>query len=451
MGEKKRKISIRKILQMLLTLVVTSCCIVAIISASKIESEKVLKSVAIHYNNCKKYHSVEEQEILDLAITNRNIDITRTPASRLDIHGMEKTIMNNPWIANAQMFIDNERILHMYVTQRIPVVRVFQQNGASYYMDTTMSIIPLSANYIYYSTVVTNVPEIKTDSISWAVRKDIISLVRTIHSDSFWSAQISHVIVDSPGMYELVPVLGDHKILFGNALNAREKFDNLFAFYKNVLNRIGWDKYQLLDVRFAGQVVASPSLPYSGPVDKAVNTINWVNSIIETEAKSDSAHVDKKPVLVAQAKKDAIKPIAKAPVKQPAQVPPAKKLPVTNAGKQIDKKPAQVTQVKKDAAKPPVKVVAKQPAQVTPANKTPVAAPAKPIDKKSAPASTDKKNAQTKPPVKSPVKPPPKQAAASKPVTGAATKPNVKKPPPKNVKATPKKTVNKNDKNANRH
>jgi rRNA-processing protein FCF1 len=76
----KRKISIRKILQTLLTLSVTSCCVVAIVSASDIEDEKVLKSVAIHYNNCKKYHSVEEQEIMDLAITNRNIDILHTPS-----------------------------------------------------------------------------------------------------------------------------------------------------------------------------------------------------------------------------------------------------------------------------------------------------------------------------------------------------------------------------------
>lgn len=446
MTEKKRKISIRKVLQMLLTLVVTSCCITAIISASKIESEKVLKSVAIHYNNCKKYHSVEEREILDLAITNRNIDIQHTPASRLDIHAMEKTIMANPWIANAQVFIDNERILHMYVTQRIPVVRVFQQNGSSYYMDTTMSIIPLSSNYIYYSTVVANVPPVTTDSVSWALRRDIISLVRTIQADSFWSAQISHVIVDSPGMYELVPVLGDHKILFGDAMNAREKFNNLFAFYKNVLNRIGWDKYQVLDVRFDGQVIASPSLPYSGPVDKAVNTINWVNSIIETESKSDSVKGDKKPVQVPQVKADAAKLPVKVVVKQSVPVKPSV---VTSTAKQTEKNPAKVKQIKNDAAKPPVKVVAKQSGQAAPTNKTQVAAPARSVEKPIQ-AHVDKKPTQATSVVKSPVKPPPKQVAPNKPAAGAAVKTNVKKIPSKNVKATPKKTVTK-DQNANKH
>ncbi len=396
----KRKISIRKILQTLLTLSVTSCCVVAIVSASNIEDEKVLKSVAIHYNNCKKYHSVEEQEIMDLAITNRKIDILHTPASRLDIHAMEKTIKSNPWIANAQVFIDNERILHMYVTQRIPVVRVFQQNGVSYYMDTTMSIIPLSSNYIYYSTVVTNVPELKNDSMGWALRKDLISMVRTIHADSFWSAQISHIIVDSAGMYELTPILGDHRILFGDANGVKEKLGNLFAFYKNVLNRIGWDKYQVLDVRFNGQVVASPSLPYSGPVDKAATNMNWVNSIVETEAKNDAKDSLKtKDIKVAQVTQN------------------KKSAPVTQPVKATEKKPATTEQNKKSLVKPPAKA-----------------------DVKKGATAVDKKKALVKQAGKPPVKPPPKQAQPDKQVTAAATK-KTQKAPGKEVKVVPKKTT----------
>jgi hypothetical protein len=89
-------------------------------------------------------------------------------------------------------------------------------------------------------------------------------------------------------MYEIVPVLGDQRIIIGNVADLKQKLNNLFVFYKNVLNRIGWDRYQVLDARFNGQVVASPSLPYTGPVDKAVTNMNWINSIVETEAKNDS-------------------------------------------------------------------------------------------------------------------------------------------------------------------
>ena len=233
-----------------------------------------------------------------MTVRNRNIDIMNTPLSQIDLRSMEEIIRADPWVASAQVFIDNERVLHMYVTQRIPVVRVFQENSASYYLDTTLSILPLTRNYQYYTTVVTNVPELKNDSIGWGTRQQIVMLARALQADTFWNAQISHVSLDSAGMFELMPVLGSQTILFGDTADIKGKLANLFVFYKDVLNRIGWDKYEKLDVRFNGEVIASPSLPYQGPVDKAVASMNWITSIIETQARSD----EKDSVLAAQAK-----------------------------------------------------------------------------------------------------------------------------------------------------
>ena len=277
----KRKISVRKIMQVFITLVVTTACVIAIVSATRIDDNNTLKNVAVHIKNDKKYHFIEQKEIMDLAINSRNIDIVHTPLSKLDIHQMEQVILADPWVADAQVYVDNARVLHMFVTQRVPVVRVFQKDSGSCYIDTTLSTMPLSDNYIYYTTVVTNVPVLKNDSVSRVLKMQIVSLVRKIQADSFWSAQISQVIVDSVGMFELVPVLGDQRIIFGDVTRMADKFNNLFSFYKNVLNHIGWDKYEVLDLRYNGQVVASPSLPYKGPVDKAVVNMNWINSIME--------------------------------------------------------------------------------------------------------------------------------------------------------------------------
>ncbi|MES2702934.1 MAG: hypothetical protein V4649_09860 [Bacteroidota bacterium] len=284
----KRKISIRKILQVFLTIVVTTGCVVAMVSASRIEEAHTVKSVAVHIKNAKKYHFIDQKEVMDLVINNRNVDIAHTTLAKLDIHSMEQVLKADPWVADAQVYVDNERILHMYVTQRVPVARLFTQDGNSCYIDKTLSLMPLSASYTYYTTVVTNVPALNNDSASWAMRAQIVSLAQAIRADSFWSAQVSQVAIDSVGKFELLPVLGDHRILFGDTSRMHDKFSSLFTFYTNVLNRIGWDKYEILDLRFKGQVVASPSLPYKGPVDKAVVTMNWISSIEETEARKDT-------------------------------------------------------------------------------------------------------------------------------------------------------------------
>jgi cell division protein FtsQ len=352
----KRKISIRKILQVFVTAVVTTCCITAMVSASRIEDNKKLKSIVVHIKNDKKYHFIEQQEILDLVVSHQQLKLEEAPIAKLDVRGMEQIIMADPWVANAQVFVDNEGVLQMYVTQRIPIARVFDKSNRTYYLDTTLSIMPISNNYIYYAITVTNVPDLNNDAASWALRKDIVTLVRTLQADPFWSVQISQVIVDSAGMYELVPVLGDHRIIFGDLTGMRNKLNNLFSFYKNVLNRIGWDKYETLDLRFRGQVVALPSLPYKGPVDKAVVNMNWINSIVETEAKNDAGIKTKDSLKVvdglinkkATAKTAPIAPPVKAlTVKAIAlKAMPVKKVIVVKKG---IKKDLKIKDVKKDA------------------------------------------------------------------------------------------------------
>lgn len=291
MTEKKRKISVRKILQTLLTIVAAAGCIVAMVSASDMEAEKPLKKLPeISIKNDRRYHSAEQKKIMELAIYDRGVDILNTPVSRLDVRGIEDAIMSDPWVANAEVYIDIDRVMHINVTRRVPVARIFRADGESYYIDSTLHTMPLSPDYTYYATVVTNAPIIKDDSVGHALKGQLVALCRRINTDSFWSAQVSQVAIDSSMGFELMPVVGNQKVVFGDTSRMDEKFANLFTFYKNVLNRIGWDKYETLDLRYHGQVVASPMIPYSGPRDAAINKMNWITSIEVTEAQK--AHED---------------------------------------------------------------------------------------------------------------------------------------------------------------
>lgn len=289
----KRKISIRKVLQVVFTLVLTTGCIIAISSASRVENDKKLNSIDIRIRGEKQYHFIDRQQIMNMIINDRHINIQNLSIGKLDIRSMEGIIDANPWVADAQVYIDNMHVLHVNVTQRIPVARIFDNAGNSYYLDTTLAAMPLSANYVYYTTVVTNVPELKDDSVSRSLKGQIVSLVRYITRDTFWNAQVSQISIDSNNDFELIPVLGDQRIILGDTSMMSDKFNNLFLFYKKVLDRVGWDKYQVLDLRYKGQVVASPSLPWKKPVDKSMSNMDWVKNIIESGAKDkDEAEPD---------------------------------------------------------------------------------------------------------------------------------------------------------------
>lgn len=411
----KRKISIRKILQVFTTFVAASACIVAISSASRIEGQKMLTGVEIHINSGKKYHFIEENQIKKETIEDRNIDIEHTPLGRLDIQSMERVLKADPWVADASLYVDARRVLHMSVTQRIPVVRLFEQGGASYYMDNTLNVMPLSANVIYYTSVVTNMPPLHNDSVSEGLKKQIVALVHNIQADTFWNAQISQIIVDSDYSFELVPVLGQQRIIFGDTSRMKEKFSNIYTFYLRVLNRIGWDKYETLDVRFKGQVVAAPSLPFKGPVDKAKD-MNWINSIVQTEARMDSAHLvateakaqAKTEARVEAARQDDKKEVKKEVKKEEKKEPKkeVKKDPVKEVKKdqKHDARPAD----KKDIKKEVKKEVKKEPAkEVKKDDKKDAKHDAKPADKKDAkkePKKEDKKEVKHDAPLAAPLK-----------------------------------------------
>ena len=51
-------------------------------------------------------------------------------------------------------------------------------------------------------------------------------------------------------------MLGDQVIRLGDADNLDEKFTKLKSFYKQVWAKTGFEKYEMIDVQYDGQVVA---------------------------------------------------------------------------------------------------------------------------------------------------------------------------------------------------
>jgi cell division protein FtsQ len=77
-----------------------------------------------------------------------------------------------------------------------------------------------------------------------------------IQQDSFWTAQVDQVDIDLQRNFVIIPKTGDHEVLFGDGQDIEKKFKRLFVFYRDVLSKVGWNKYSTLNVQYRGQVVA---------------------------------------------------------------------------------------------------------------------------------------------------------------------------------------------------
>ncbi len=411
--EQKRKISVRKVLQVLLTLVVSVGCVIAISGASNKEIRKTLTGVEVHIKN-NKHKFVDEAQIKKELLGSTNVK--HLALNTVNTAAMEQKIKNIPWVANAQIYVDNKKVLHVNVTQRVPVARIFEESGKSYYIDGTLSIMPTCDRYVYYTTIVTGVPPIIDNKLNDSANKSLMSqityLVKRIERDSFWNAQVSQIVMSTDRSFEIVPVLGNQRIILGDTSRLDEKLDNLFAFYKKILTRVGWDKYDVLDLRYKGQVVASPVLEWKKPAG-AINELQWVETI-----KSKASY--NKNVFTLDSNNNAVINKAVAPVQ--AVAVPVRTLVVNDAPA---KKPAE------PAAKPVAKPAVKPVVKIGPPED-------KPVKKEVAQKPVAKAKVVAKPAAKPKVTP-----AASKKVT---KKPPVKKEPVKKAQAKAtdkKKEVNK--------
>ncbi|KAA5537309.1 hypothetical protein F0919_06450 [Taibaiella lutea] len=264
MSEKK-KISSKKVLRFSIGAMLVIVFMVALIAASNRQDTDTIKGLEVSLNDDKEFSFLQREDIETLLLRNRNIDLKKTSIGKLDLRLMESVAKTNPWVEKAEIFVDNRAILKVNITQRVPVARLFDVNGGSCYMDSSLHIMPVGIGYAYPLPVFTSVPVLKNDELRNALNSKIVYLGERIGNDSFWRAQITQIEVQPDQTFVMSTLFGDQKVLFGDTTDVANKLSNLLAFYKNISSKIGWDKYQILDVRFKGQVVASPSVGWVPP------------------------------------------------------------------------------------------------------------------------------------------------------------------------------------------
>lgn len=257
-----------------------------------------LKGVVVHLNDDDFHNFLQKKDIENALIEDRNLSLSELNRGNIDLAAMERIIKANPWVKAADVYISNDHLLQVKVEQRIPIARLFTQKGASYYIDEHLQIMPPAVGYSYPAVVFTNVKDIKNNHDSSSQQQSIAYLASFILNDTFWRHQITQVDVVNENQFVCYTLVGDQKIIIGDTSRLYDKFDNLFIFYKQVSNKLGWDKYTELDLRFGQQVVARPSLGWVAPKSKDTTVvlpdeIKSINEII-TSLPENSVVVEEK-------------------------------------------------------------------------------------------------------------------------------------------------------------
>jgi cell division protein FtsQ len=192
------------------------------------------------------------------------------PLDQINTRTIEHSLKKMPAIESVEAYVDVEGALHIEVQQRTPIVRIVNEKGESYYLDAKGYIIPLQDSYtplvlVANGHIVENFEWQRQTTIfgkrqqenQSRTLQEVYRMALHIHKDAFWSKQIEQVYVNRKGEYELIPRVGAHLILLGEADNFDSQLDQLWAFYQQGLNKVGWNRYEIINLKFRNQIVCT--------------------------------------------------------------------------------------------------------------------------------------------------------------------------------------------------
>jgi cell division protein FtsQ len=267
------KINIGKIFSTMIWGCIGSGVLVLLVAAIRYRNNNSCKGFVINLTGA----GISKKEILALLTPAGAPKIQDRPVQSFDLHRLEITLEKNIWVHKSRLFFDNNNLLHIDVTERTPVTRIFTDDGSSFYLDSTGVRLPLLNQLPLRLPVFTGYPSPKpghrwADSVLAAGVSQISTFLRR---DPYWMAQVAQVNITSDRTFELEPETGTHRISLGDGNDVAAKFHRLFLFDQQVLGRVGLERYERIDVSYAGQVVATRK----GSEQRRYDSLQGLNNI----------------------------------------------------------------------------------------------------------------------------------------------------------------------------
>ncbi len=231
------------------------------------------------------------------------VEVKGRPVEEVNTQEIESFIRSRNFVRSADVYTDLRGTLHIRVAQRRPIARVHTSNGYSFYVTDDHYILSTQGNAPVYVPVITGrftppfardftgdfeaegSEEQKKSSKSYQFFHKLITFVKLIESDDFWSSQIVQInvlggadaVVDEWGRaeeaaggraadgqsryrepdVEIVPRAGNHVVMLGKLDDAERKLDRLMLFYRNALDWEGWDSQRYINLKYENQIICT--------------------------------------------------------------------------------------------------------------------------------------------------------------------------------------------------
>jgi cell division protein FtsQ len=262
----KYKAIILKVLGIMLWIAIGTGITVLLVSGVQKEQHQKCRAIEVSFTDKKPFRMLDEQEIITALwpSTFKDNPIGKY-INNIHLYPLEKQLNRNPWVLNSDIYFDQQNVLHIDVQQRSPVARLFSTDGNSFYIDDSLSILPLKLSDVVELPVFSNflISPGGAKAADTLLMKRIVGLATEIRKHPFWMAQIEQVYINPDASFDMITQMGDQTISLGTGDNWESMLTKLKKLYQYLGAENGWTKYQTIDLQFKDQVVCvKRGVPY---------------------------------------------------------------------------------------------------------------------------------------------------------------------------------------------
>ena len=194
-------------------------------------------------------HFVSEKDLVGL-LKKANLNPISRDMDMINTDQIEKELLKNQMIASVEAYKTPSGIIKLEVEQKVPILRIIGTSG-NYYVDNLGSVMPVSSRYVAHVPVVSGYVE-KGLAVT-----DLYKFALFLQENEFWNNQIEQIYVHPDNEVELIPRVGNHRIVLGSFADFEEKLDNLRLFYEKAIPKVGWEKYSIISLKYKDQIVCT--------------------------------------------------------------------------------------------------------------------------------------------------------------------------------------------------
>lgn len=215
----------------------------------RVRQDKICQRLEVVVKDSLDKHFVSQSDLIYI-LKKANLDPVKKPMDAINTDKIELELLRNEVIFNVDAYKTPSGIIKLEVEQKMPILRVISARG-NYYVDNMGTTMPVSRHYVAHLPIVNGYVE-KELAVT-----DLYKFALFLQENEFWNNQIEQIYVYPDSEVELIPRVGNHRIVLGSFDDFEEKLNNLELFYEQAIPKVGWEKYSMINLKYKNQIVCT--------------------------------------------------------------------------------------------------------------------------------------------------------------------------------------------------